>query len=347
MASTENLVHVRPPLNLSGEDAHLFTPHLNYRRPKLRVRRCKDIFITHSGFCLDSKGLMKDSHHRYPNQYQDYLQEATYYCRQTAEDPGKIIELPNTVTYLVVHHPWFNYFHWITEAILRLWLVRPVLDEMTLLLPEAYQRSDFITGSLEPFHLKDIYYLPAGKCAYVPRLCLPQLKPVVDCYYPQHLAGIRQLYLQYARRKYRADLNKGSAIYISRQKAGRKKVQNEGPLIDLLKDYGFTILCNEDYSFLEQVAIYSHAEFLVSNHGAGLTNMLFMKESASVLELHKRVTNDKDWHSYAFWYLADALGFGYYQQVCEPTEQAADYFRADITVDLKKLEENVRLMIKR
>jgi capsular polysaccharide biosynthesis protein len=345
--SIAELVNVKPPLNLSGEDAHLFTPHLNYRRPTLWVRQCKNILITHSGFCLNSRGLIKESHHQYPNQYQDYLQEATHYCRQAVEDPGKLIELSAEVTYLAIHHPWFNYFHWITEAILRLWLVKPILGELTLLLPESYQRSDFIMGSLEPFQVKNIYYLPTGKSAYVPKLCLPQLKPVVDCYYPQYLFGIRRLYLDYAHRKYGSAFHRGSAIYISRAKAARKKVANEVQLINLLKDFGFTILCNEDLSFHEQVAVFSQAEFLISNHGAGLTNMLFMKAGASVLELHKRVTNDKDWHSYAFWYLADALNFRYYQQVCEPTDPTADYFRADVTVDLKKLEDNVRLMMTR
>ncbi|HTR30741.1 MAG TPA: glycosyltransferase family 61 protein [Puia sp.] len=345
MTTTAKIVHVRPPLNLSTEDSHLFTPHLNYRRPALKVRQCKNIFITNSGFCLDSNGLIKESHHHYPEQHQGYLDEATHFCRQAVEDPDKLVELPDTTTYLAIHHPWFNYFHWITEAILRIWLVRPMLDDLTLLLPERYQRSDFIMGSLQPFHLKNVYFLPEGKGAFVPRLCLPQIKPVVDCYYPRHLAGIRQLYLRFVGQKYGANFGKGPAIYISREKASRKKIVNESSLIHLLTDLGFTILCNEDFTFLEQVAVYSQAEFVVSNHGAGLTNMLFMKEGSSVLELHKRVTNGHDWHSYAFWYLADSLRFGYYHQICEPSDPTANYFQADINVDLDKLEQNVRSMM--
>src|SRR5688500_19312228 len=41
-------------------------------------------------------------------------------------------------------------------------------------------------------------------------------------------------------------------------------------------------------SFEEQVKLLSRARYVVSNHGAGLTNMLFMRDDTKVLELRHR-----------------------------------------------------------
>jgi hypothetical protein len=47
--------------------------------------------------------------------------------------------------------------------------------------------------------------------------------------------------------------------------------------------FDFQTIYAEDLSFEQQVKICSRARHLVSNHGAGLTNMLFMPQGASVL----------------------------------------------------------------
>ena len=62
------------------------------------------------------------------------------------------------------------------------------------------------------------------------------------------------------------------------------------------------------------------ARYIVSNHGAGLTNMLFMKDGGSVLELR----HVSDCINNCYFTLASALDLKYFYQTCAPQNQSAD-----------------------
>jgi len=338
-------IAVKPPKNLSPEEEYLFLPHLQYRLDRLRVKHLKNVLITYSGLCVNSRGIIKDCHHAYPYYFDGYAADVAGYQQQIEADPDRLITLDDNNIYLAIFHPWFNYYHWICESLFRLWMVRNDTETMTLILPEFYRGSDFIMSSLKPFCFRDIFFIPSFKSLLVRNLCLPQLKPWVDGYDAKKLREVRNYYLEYIAQNSPAHPDCGEKIYVSRKKAARKKVHNEEEIEPILLRYGFTIINNEDYTFLEQVAIYSKAKYLVSIHGSGLTNMLFMPDNSYILEFHKTKTNDQDWHSHAFWYLSDALGHTYYHQLCAPTDNADTYYTANFIVEPEKLERNLRLML--
>jgi len=341
----DKTISVHPPKNLSEEDEHLFVPLLKYKLSSLKIRNLKNIFVTYSGLCVNKKGLIKECHHNYPEQYPNYLNEAAYYYKLAIDNPDNLITLDDKNTYLLIHHPWYNYYHWMCEPIFRLWMVKEKLQNLILLLPDYYKNSDFIMGSLEPFGIKNIFFIPAQKSLHIGNLCMPQIKPLVDSYHVYQLNEIRQFYLAYVTKDKKLSINLGERLYISRRKASKKKIVNEEELEKVLIQYNFTIINNEDYSFLQQVSLFSNAKFLVSIHGAGLTNMIFMKENSNIFEFHKKRTNGKDWYSPAFWYLADSLVFAYYHQICNPTDLNDDYFNANLIVDLEVFELNLKLML--
>jgi len=337
-------IKVSLPKNVSSEEMHLFKPFLTYELQAQKVKRFKNVFVTYSGFCLNKNGLIKESHHDHPAQFDEYQNEAANYYYTALENPDKLITLDDDQTYLLIHHPWYNYYHWLCECIFRAWMVKDKKDEMILLLPDYYSKVDFISGSLEPFNFKYVFFIPNGQSLLVKSLCLPQIKARVDSYDYKMMKNVKSFYLEYSFKKFEKPIDLGERIYISRKKAKRKKVDNEDAIETTLRKYHFHIINNEDYTFLEQVSIYSNAKYLISIHGSGLTNMLFMKEGASVLEFHKKLTNDKDWHSKAFWYMAEALGYNYYQQVCDPTDLQDDYFNANFIVNVDLLEKNLSSM---
>src|SRR5205085_744168 len=82
----------------------------------------------------------------------------------------------------------------------------------------------------------------------------------------------------------------------------------------VLGEFGFRVAHFEDYAFAQQVALAARARHFVSNHGAGLTNMLFMRPGGSVLELRRRGERERNW----FFNLANAVGLDYYYQTCAP-----------------------------
>lgn len=341
----EKKITVSLPLNIAPGESRLFEPYTAYIQKPQKIKLFRNVFVTHSGLCLNNKGLIKECHHDFPGQYNDYLGEAAkyYYEFESARENGIILD--DEHTYLVIHHPWVNYYHWICESIFRLWLVRRRLDKLVLALPEYHLEADFVAGSLEPFKIKRIYAIPYEKSIIARRICLPQIKPVCDSYNGLHIRQVSSFYRNYVQYEKKINMPRVDKLYISRGLAPRRQILNEPEIIDVLHRYGFTVFYPEKASFLEQVAIFSSVKYLVGMHGSGLTNLLFMPKGANVLELHKNRTNDLDHPSPLFWYMAAALGICYYRQSCDTGGQE-DYFEGNYIVDAALFEENLRKMLK-
>ena len=332
------------PLNLSEQDKHLYEPYLSYELAPQRIKKLKNVFVAFSGFCMNSKGLIKECHHAYPFQQDYYDNEAAKYYYNAIDHPENLITLDDDTTYLAIHHPWYNYYHWICESIFRLWMVRKQLDKLVLILPEYYKDADFISGSLEPFNIQHVYYIPNGKSLMIKNLCLPQIKPICDSYNALHLKQVNSFYRNYVHQK-KVAFNSIEKLYVSRKLAPRRKIVNEDEILKIAKAKGFTVFYPERHTFLEQVAIFSQVKYLVGTHGSGLTNLLFMRENTSVLELHKDKTNELNRPGFLFWYMAQALGINYFHQLCQ-TNGKEDYFEGDYLVDAALFEKNLLQMLK-
>ncbi|HTD40792.1 MAG TPA: glycosyltransferase family 61 protein [Mucilaginibacter sp.] len=340
----KKIINVPLPLNLSDKDKFMYEPYSSYELATTKIKSMKNVFVTFSGFCINNKGLIKECHHDYPFQHNYYLNEAAQYYYDATDQPENLVTLDNDIIYLTIHHPWFNYYHWICESIFRLWMVRRRLEKVVLILPEYYKNADFIMGSLEPFRITNIFYIPNGKSLMVKNLCLPQIKPLCDSYNAKHLKQVSNFYRNYVFGERRVKVDKIDKLYVSRELANRRKVINEIEIQIILKKYGFTIFHPEKFTFLEQVAIFSQVKYLVGEHGSGLTNLLFMEKGTSLLELHKNKTNEMDHPSPLFWYMAEALQINYYHQLCE-THGKEDYFDGDYIVDADLFERNLIKML--
>ena len=107
-------------------------------------------------------------------------------------------------------------------------------------------------------------------------------------------------------------------LYVSRPKNVRRGIANEDELIPIFKEFGYTIRSMEGMSVAEQAKLFSTVDVLVSPHGGALTNMVFAKPGAKVVELFGR-------HVYPYYYgLASVCGHEYHTILENPAE---DYQR--------------------
>jgi capsular polysaccharide biosynthesis protein len=336
-------IDVPLPVNVSEEDRYLFEPFTQYTLPDLAVLDVEDIFVSYSGLCVDKRGLMKECHHAYPEKFNQTIQEAMRHFNEARADKSNLIRTNEDEVCLLIHHPFSaNYWHWITEAIPRLWAVRDRLESLVLIMPQTLWNKEFVQGTLASFEFKNILFVPSNKSLWVKRLCLPQIKHFSDSYDKQVMLSIRNHYLSEAQYYEKSS----ERIYLSRRKSARRRVVNEDQIIPILQDNGFVMTYNEDLTFMQQVALHSQAKFLISVHGAGLTNMLFMKPSSAVFEFHKKIMKATDWHSFAFWYLCESLDFRYFQQLCEPVDPDEHFFDASLMINTKLFEKNLKIMLK-
>lgn len=73
-------------------------------------------------------------------------------------------------------------------------------------------------------------------------------------------------------------------FYISRR-GGSRSIKNEADVEDFVQKKGYIVLRNENLTFNQQAFMYSHAAKIVSPHGAGETNIVFMKPDTEIVEL--------------------------------------------------------------
>ena len=128
-----------------------------------------------------------------------------------------------------------GYFHWMADALPRLFSIRKMIKHSTLLLPGAYRQQDFIESSLEPFLINDVQFIDEGiSCE---RFKIPTRTAPTGNYNEYIMRGLRKLYTDFYQ-GLASDFH-DSKIYISRSKAARRKIANEEECINIIEKYGF------------------------------------------------------------------------------------------------------------
>ena len=340
------------PVNLKNQDYRRFEKNFYLLKP-LSILHLKDhwIYLTgYHGITFKNFRILPESIHGkwdirnvvLLKEYYPLVMNAWMYAYQE-KDCG-FTELNDDRNYLLAHH-WFNYYHWLTETVLRLWVAKEKGEKYVILLPLSFKSIQFVQQSLEALDLADVQYVKEG-ILRVKNLTLVENKPYCNHYFPSLSKQIGTFFSEYVKDKKVRIPDIGDRIFISREKADRRKLVNENEVVQALSAYQFKSVAIEDLDFFQEVAILSKSKYLIGMHGAGLTNMMFMPQGSRVLELHREVYSYSDLHSDVYWKLASALGHKYYYQFCEPANKKEDFFTADYHVDLKKLKANVELLLK-
>lgn len=224
-----------------------------------------------------------------------------------------------------------NYFHWITDCLPRIWEGLEKEPDFPVILPTSMLSLSYVVDSLNHLGVKFISFSPrenlrvdhlilTSRTAPYPQFNLPLVKKT--------RAKIRQNSTNSATKK----------VYTSRSKAPKRKVTNELEVEMLLIKRGFEIVHAENLSFKQQVQLMAETQFLVSLHGAALTNMIFLPDGAKVLELR----NEGDSVYQCYFNLASALDIPYFYTLNKGSEKAT--ILADFEIDLQALEQAVEAM---
>ena len=125
-------------------------------------------------------------------------------------------------------------------------------------------------------------------------------------------------------------------IYISRQKARRRRVLNEAAIWERLQSLGFVRVYAEDLSWSEQLALFRGAKVVVASHGAGLANLVVCRSGTRVVELFSR-----NYVNGCYWRLSAVNNLDYRPVVAQGSAALASDLKAnrmDFSVDLAALE---------
>lgn len=119
------------------------------------------------------------------------------------------------------------------------------------------------------------------------------------------------------------DSTRRRRIFISRQKADSRRIENRREVMQELSERGFEKYILEDMTFEEQVDLFNNSDCIVAAQGAGLTNMIYATETTVVTLFGKDINS-------CYPVLADGLGFDNAVQMCTASG-------LDLRVDTDKL----------
>jgi hypothetical protein len=313
--------------------------------PRILLRLIKQLFIEPAFVCeiadvelagtwaigiLKSGEIIKETFQSYVNMDQALLD--LRYARRFPID----MQIEVACSLVMGHH---NYYHWILEG-LTLLCGYELYFKKTGVKPFLIVDKD-----LEPFQKDSLkllgyrehdYILWDMKRVQVKRLVIPSNRrsserngTPYDCLSPKACHWLRKRVLA----NFAETIDKHSnfeRIYVSRCKAGLRKIVNEPETVSLLQSFGFKSYCLEDMTFNEQVTLFSKANFVIGPHGAGLTNIIWAQEGACIVELAPENLIKCD-----FFHLARALGFKYLILICKVLKKE----KSDMLINIPELEK--------
>jgi hypothetical protein len=218
-----------------------------------------------------------------------------------------------------------GYCHWLLEELPRLLILRGRLPEAVIMhtrtrfLQEALAVEKFATRIIEATrysHFKS------------DQLIIPSLIGRLENPSGHHV----DLLTAFTEPLCTGKATTGERLYISREKAPRRRVANENELWRHLEARRFTKLFLEELSWRDQINAFRHAKEIVAPHGAGLANLVFCQPGVRIVELFNR-----EYINPCFWRLAGAKGLDYRVCIsggaglpaCDPQAN-----RLDISVDI-------------
>jgi len=329
------VVKRRWPKNIKTSDRKYFQHEIERAFPEVNFITFKNVNVSAEGIVFDlfSTAVSSLPHPAFASDYGMKYRFVNLLKR-------KRTVLLKDQKYLLVSNPWsINYFHWLLDALPRLISVKEQCKDLILLLPENH-KSKFIETTLSKVNLKGIEYLPMKSYAHVGTLLMPEHSASTGNFYPPLTKQVRDYLLQFADFSGIGNPEAYEKIYVSRKKAKSRYVSNEDEVIEVLVSNGFRVICFEDLSFPEEIAIMCSCKYFAGIHGANLVNMMFMPENGKVLQFAQAGnSNDNCYLS-----LASIFNLDFYNQFCDYTLVPSTN-SWDMNIGLDDLKNNLKAML--
>lgn len=218
----------------------------------------------------------------------------------------------------IIERVYHNHSHWLTAHLPKLLLLRELgrLDEVIL----PAERTAAMDGSLRLIGLDPERFLQIDLSRPIQVDELTVLS--TDRFRPELLRLVQDACGP------GSDLQPWRRVYISRDRASRRRLRNEEELWPLLEANGFERVHMEELSFEAQVGLMRETSVLVAPHGAGLTNMVFCAPGTRIVEIA-----DLSFPNPNFYALSSALGHQY-RLVAATGVGDAHPLERDMAVDL-------------
>jgi capsular polysaccharide biosynthesis protein len=335
---------VEYPEKIYEKNKVIFRDLLSYSVRVPKIKRKKNAFISHEGLVLSN--FLLEARSGFNLRGTDDINFYFTYWKNLLEQYivckfGKslISKKFDTHKYSIVHTKWFNYGFWINDSINRCILLEETKESnLTILIPESIYNVSFVKETLDVFDFK-IEILPKDTHCFIKNLLLPETRENTAQFDPISINRIRNKMLPISLIKSKV-FEFPDKIYLTRKERGVRCVKNEFEIENILTKLGFIVLSFENISIWDQISYMSHASWFISNHGAGFSNIIFMKPGSKVMEF---IEYDFAHYGNPFphWRLANILNLKYHFMLGDADETEYIEYLANAKTNSKKRMELV------
>jgi len=236
-----------------------------------------------------------------------------------------------------------NYSHVIHEFFVRLIFLSNKKDPSTIWLPDNLKKYLISDTYKKAFSNMKFKFFSTNKnliflnCNYLShpnsRWLIENKKKIISDEYTNLANTLRKKVFKNHSLKYESNYK---YIIVSRSKAIRRNLLNEKELIEKLRPYNFKLVYFEECDYETQINIARNCKIMIGYHGAGLTNLFFMKSKSLVIEIF-----NENYQNELFKVFAKALNLNYKSFKCDK-----NYLNLDGVCDIKEITGYIKKKLK-
>lgn len=234
-----------------------------------------------------------------------------------------------------------GYFHWVSDVLLKLFIIKDELDSWKIILPSTLNK--FQEDSLKLFDLNRITSIRGYELGFSPELKIISL-PWQSGYFDSELYDEFRLWVVgkvVMSSPSGVKNNSGEKIFLNREKAQSRRIINLPEIQNELLKSGFSVLPVDEMGFIEQVRVFSGCTILAGPHGAGLVNMMFMPERSTIIEFRSSYPDGNNIYER----MATRFKHKYIPIISVVDNYDGDFQKADLYVPLDKLCEQLKEIV--
>lgn len=205
-----------------------------------------------------------------------------------------------------------------------------------MLLPKQLSELDFVTKSFDVLEFTSLWHEPCERI-FVRDLWIIGPTAPTGNYRSSLIQEVSKQIVESLALPYASNTIPKN-YYIRRKDANRRYLSNEDEILDLLSSSGFQSIVLAGYTLADQVRTFLNSSLIVSIHGNGLTNMMWMPPGSSVIEIRR----SGDASNNCYFSLAMALGHKYYYLQAPSVDDAQDTHTANLVVDPSLLDITIQ-----
>jgi len=225
-----------------------------------------------------------------------------------------------------------NYYHWIIDVLVKIMGLRSLFGNIpTILISEEALKVNFIISALE-YHNIQYKIINKNTFYHISSIITPITEDRGRLFNVCNLKLAKNQILK----DEKENQHTKNGIYISRKNATKRKVINEELLIPLFNKYGIETVYTDNLSYVEQLKLFSQTKLLISIHGAGLVNQIFMPNDSVIIEMRHPNTNKQP---LCFFDIARALEYKYYFIMGNPKDPIETPHTANFNLTLSNIQE--------